>query len=615
MVTYNREEMKRKIQEIMDTEYEQMYPFELEKSLASLAKESHENKDEETLKEINWEIDLLNKTFGHKGEYQGKEVVEISNKWEFYLEANTSELTKPLSNIPFCEWKKEAVDYYKQRYDSTDSELSKARYAFAVMTVSQGLDRLEFAKKSIEAWLKTAEKYVQNKKYAEFYDITPFAYEFALKLSLSFAQKESAKKILESLHKSIFEILTDGDKRWNFEFFKIESIYVNKIGESEKIKGESVNKIKEIVKDLEKKIDGSDYEQKDSHFLRSYIFCLLNYKTEDEYILNKQIADSFVKEAELMKEPMIQSSFYSDAIKKYKVMQSKFQDKKEDINKEIETLILRIKEINTKIRYKAIQTEITITKKQIDDYISNLEHKNEDVLIAFLEDNSFFSNIKTVKEETLKQKKTYPLQFIMPVVVSDKEGLIIKIVPQEDVFDYHVRRNLLMGIKICEIMTKMTIESLEKDLGLKIFDKVDKLLKIEELRDIYPTLSRGFSYIFDKPKDYIAGLHIIVPYIEEVIRRIIQKAGKVDVVLESKKTKYFRGIELGSLLGNDKVKELVGGDFATNMKVLLVDDDQTNLRNELLHGRWVSDDIEEGETVFVAYCLLKLIKILGDYKR
>jgi hypothetical protein len=103
-----------------------------------------------------------------------------------------------------------------------------------------------------------------------------------------------------------------------------------------------------------------------------------------------------------------------------------------------------------------------------------------------------------------------------------------------------------------------------------------------------------------------------MPYIEEVIRLILKKAGKVDVVLEQHKTKFFRGIELGGLLRDKNIEELIGLNFQKSLKVILVDNDQSNLRNELLHGRLSSDKINDSQTLFVGYCLLKLLKILKE---
>ena len=193
MDIYNKEKVMERIKEILDSSYERMYPFEIEKELGSLFKEVEENKDDEIKQEILWEIDLLNRTFGMKGTYKGKEVEEISNKWKYILESG---YFKPFSNIPFCEWKKEAVGYYKKRFQETNSELSKARYAFAIMVFSEGSERLDHAKKSFDGWLKTAEKYIEEEVYnKEYYEISPFAYSFSLKMATLFNQKDLQKEV------------------------------------------------------------------------------------------------------------------------------------------------------------------------------------------------------------------------------------------------------------------------------------------------------------------------------------------------------------------------------------------------------------------------------------
>jgi len=610
MADYNQEQAREKIRQIMDAEYERMYPFEIEKEMSPIFKVADENKDEQVKQEILWEIDLINRACGHKGTYQGRDVTEISNKWGYFLE--TGEF-KPLLNPPFCEWKKEAVDYYKERYSQTESNLAKARYAFAIMVFSSGQDKLDWMKKSADDWLKCAEKYIAGGKYnKEYYEVPPFAYDFALRLSLSFGQKDIAKDVLDSLHKSITAILDSGEKRWHLEFFEVESKYINSFCGIDEIKKESTEKIKEIIKRLECEFEKSEDKQKSNHFVRSHFNILLNYKTENEYDLNRKIAESHIIEADAREESSVKSFFYNDAIKKYKTMQSSYADKKDIIEKRINELILKIKEINSKITYKQIQTEIEITKEQTDAYLSHLKSQKKELLAAFLEDFSLLPKYEQTKKMTEEQKKQYPLQFITPVTVYNAEDPIMRITSEADIFDYQVRRNILLGLKIGEIMCKITFESLKKELGTDILKTIGTLISQDEIRDIKPTLKTGFDYVFEEKKDFVAGLHILTPYIEEVIRLIIKKAGKVEVVLEQRKTKFFRDIELGGLLSDKNVEELIGLDFQKSLKVMLVDNDQANIRNELLHGRLHSDKISEAQTLFIAYCLLKLIKILKD---
>ncbi|MCK5040029.1 MAG: hypothetical protein KAR87_03610, partial [Candidatus Aenigmarchaeota archaeon] len=528
MVTYNQEREREKIKQTMDTEYENMYPFEIEKELSSIFKSADENKDEQLKQEVLWEIDLINRAFGHKGTYQGKEIVEISNKWDYFIDAVRF---KPFSNPPFCEWKKEAVDYYKGRYGQTESNLTKARYAFAVMVFSSGQDKINWMKKSVINWLKCAEKYVAEEKYnKKYYEVPPFAYEFVLKLTISFRKKDLAKEALDSLHKSIITILDSGEKRWHLEFLEVESKYINSFVNIDEIKKESTDKIKEIIKRLESEFEKSEDKQKSNHFVRSHINILLNYKTEDDYVLNEKIAESHIVEAEARDEPIVKSSFYNDAIKKYKAMQSSYVCKKEIIEKRINELILKSKKINSKITYQQFQTKISITKEQMDSYLTHLKSQKKDLLIAFLDDFSLFPKYEQTKKMSEEQKKHHPLQFIMPIMIYNIEEPIMKITSETDIFNYQVRRNILLELKMGEIMCKTTIESLKKELGAEISKTIEKLISQDELKNIKPTLKIGFDYVFGEQKDDVASLHILTPYIEEVIRLLLKKAGKVEVV-------------------------------------------------------------------------------------
>ena len=616
MIIYNKQKAREKIKEIMDSPYEQMYPFEIEQDLGSLFKEVEKEKDEEIKQELLWEIDLLNRTLGHKGNFQGKEVEEISNKWNYILENG---LLKPFSDIPFCEWKKEATEYYKKRFQEAKSELSQARYAFAVMTFIEE-DRLDYAKKSFESWLKTAEKYIEegvyNKKY---YEISPFAYSFSLKIATLLNQKDLQKGALESLHKNIIKILESGEKRWYLEFFEVESDYINKFDDISEIKEESVNKLKEIIKGLENDFKKSEDKNKSNHFLRHHLMILSKYKTENGYNLNKKIADSYIDEAEGRESPLVKSSFLNDAVKYYKSMQSndKYPDlkQKEEISKTIEELTIKIKELEkeSKEEYKRFESSTTIKIEDIKKIVKNLEGEN--MFHNLLKDSSFIPKYDQTTEFTKEIKESNPLSFIIPNTISKRDYPVVKHDSEEAIFDFKVRKNILMGIKIGGVIIKMTLEELKKEYGINPFEESKELLlDNKELEDIKEILEKGFSYVLTEQKDLIAGTHILIPYFEEIIRRILVKAGKKDLVLENKKEKYFRKIELGTLLTDEEVKNIIGENFQKTLKVFLVDNDQSNLRQDLAHGLLTTDRINEEDTIYVAYCLLRLIFILKNIK-
>ena len=625
MATYNPNKLRERVKEIIDIPYERMYPYEKEKQLFECIKEAHENDDEELKQEILWEIDVLNRTFGHKGNYKGEEVEEISNKWTFYLNGDKLN-TKPFSNIPFCEWKKEALEYYKKRFEETWSLLAKARYAYVIFTLLKDKERIEYAKFSVQNWIKSAEQYVQEKQYSEYYEIPPFAYDFAIKVSISLNFKDILKEALNSLHKSILFEITEGDKRWNLDLFEVESKYLDILK----------NKQKDIFKDLGDKFEESagkieefiEWYRKSNnlHIMRSYYKCIFNYLSVfdlDLYKYKRGFAESYVLEADLREDYLIKSIFYQDAVKCYKEMQSEFPTKKNEIDERLKELTLKIKEFERKSieSYKTILSEFTITRDMVRKEIEYLRQKSEGSLFSdFLNDFNLFHKIEEVKKQIEGMKKSMPLSFIVPITISFKNEPVKKHVSEEAIFDYKVRNRMLRGIKINAIILKMTLEELEKviDIGKEI----NALLDTDEISDIVNTLKIGLDSIFSASKNYIVGVHILTPYIEELIRRIIEKSGNVDNIIELEKEKTektkiisFRKIELGGLLTNPKVKELLTVDFCESLKVFLTDVDQGNFRNLLLHGLLESNKIEENEAIFIGYVILRLIKILSLTKR
>ncbi|MCX6770791.1 MAG: DUF4209 domain-containing protein [Candidatus Micrarchaeota archaeon] len=604
---YNQTSVIKLLEVALSSNYERMFPFEIERELGKVMGEVVDNKDVDTQKKILWEVDLLNRTFGHVGQYKGQEVTEISNKWKYYLGKESGDFG-PLSNPPFCEWSSDAVDYYKIRYEQTTSPLSKARYAFAIMTFSTGKEHLDWMKKSIEGWLETAEKYINDGKYPEYYEIPPLAYDIALKLSLSINDQELSKRVFSSLHHSIIKLITGGEKRWQLELFQVEARYLAKIQGLDELKKESAEQLDKCIADIEKTVETS----RNYHFLRSYLELKIRYSPKEKlYDLHNKIAESHINEGNGRGE-LLRSSFCTDAAKKYQSMLGSFPEHKDEIKRRINELTSEITEMGPKIRYKQVSSTFEIKKAQIDQFLKQLTDTDSNPFKALIDNSELIPSYEHTLKSTLEQKKESPLLYIFPVVVSRSEEPVLQISQEEDIFDYWVRKNTLLGMKIGELMLKYTLEEMEREFGKESYTYIDELLDNPDLDDIKPTLKQGFNYIFSDKPDFIAGVHILMPYFEEILRRTVRKAGKVDLVLRNEKEKYFRSIELGSLLSKDEIGELIGVDLQKTLKVALTDNDQANLRNDLLHGKLESAQIIEGNVKYLAYCLLKLIKILKN---
>ena len=288
---------------------------------------------------------------------------------------------------------------------------------------------------------------------------------------------------------------------------------------------------------------------------------------------------------------------------------------KEEISKTIEELTIKIKELEkeSKEEYKRFESSTTIKIEDIKKIVKNLEGEN--MFHNLLKDSSFIPKYDQTTEFTKEIKESNPLSFIIPNTISKRDYPVVKHDSEEAIFDFKVRKNILMGIKIGGVIIKMTLEELKKEYSINPFEESKELLlDNKDLEDIKEILEKGFSYVLTEQKDLIAGTHILIPYFEEIIRRILVKAGKKDLVLENKKEKYFRKIELGTLLTDEEVKNIIGENFQKTLKVFLVDNDQLSLRQDLAHGLLTTDRINEEDTLYAAYCLLRLIFILKNIK-
>ncbi len=590
----------------LDSEYERMFPHELEKNLIDIFKEAKQLGYEDVQKQAEWELDLINK---ESKQYED----EISNIWEHLLEKSDF---KPFNNEPYSKWKPEAVSYYKERFREAESSLSRARYAFAIMTFSDE-ERLDWMEKSAIEWKKTADKYISDEEYDEYHDIPPFAYELSLQMCVAFQNLELGKKILRSLHKNIIKLLDDGEKRWHLDLFKVESEFIDDFENVEEdFKEESIEKLEDITENFhefkDEERDTTNHGYHDSY--REHLQILTKYNPNEEYNIRKKIVDSYTKEAELNDNSALKQRLYTKATKECQTLLDVCPKKRNKIKEEINSLAKKIKEETEEIEFGKIkQREINIDVEEVKEYLNALKEKDDKLFHALLSDSKLIPEHKKIKKRTNNGKGKYPLKFQLPITIQTLQEPILLIDSEEEIFDWRVRRNILAEIKEKELKCKVVFDELESDAEVELIEDIIDLIEQEELNNLKPALKKGFRSIFEE-EDYIAGLHILVPYIEEIIRQVLQKSGKADVVVQQSENMYLRAIMLGGLLENEKVGKIIGFDFQQTLKILLTDNDQTNLRNNLLHGRFASEKIREEETKYVAYMVLKLLLILNNIK-
>ena len=616
MDPYSREAVHQKINEIINRPVEYIYMWEAISELADLRKSAQDNSDTEAVQELDWEYDLLlYPVLGSKVQYGGKEVSPIANKWEYYLE-RTDKFTHPFSNLPFCQWRKEAVDYYRRRFIETTNNFAKARYSFALMTLSSGKDKFVFAKESYECWLNTAEEYVSNDGDNGSYEIVPLAYGLALRISLEFGQMQWAMTAFSSLSESITKTIDYGWRGWTLDILRL---FVKHVGtlegprENKERIGTMKSKLISQLRDLIEKSPADD----DYQLVRCYIEVLVVLVDEDEaYILMKRAAETHITQGDGAQEGLARYSFYGWSLKAYKEIQDRFPRGRDDTQARIDFITKIMKEQIEKIEWEDISVSFTVDDP-VKNYIAELKGLEHGVLDKILDDRHGLIDFEKAKVMAFEQKEAAPLSFIFPVSVHNEESTVREHRSEDSLLDYSARRNIVMSIKFFEILFVNVMREMQDKIVAD--GDIDRLLSEPSISDIKPTLEIGFKAMLKTPPDHLIAAHMLTPYIEEIIRRIIVANGMEDRVVEwerqmgsDEKTISFRKIELGGLLGNDEVRTLLGSEFTDSLKTFLVEQDQINYRNRLLHGLTPAEKLDVGDTYFLTYSSLKLIRILGQ---
>lgn len=104
--------------------------------------------------------------------------------------------------------------------------------------------------------------------------------------------------------------------------------------------------------------------------------------------------------------------------------------------------------------------------------------------------------------------------------------------------------------------------------------------------------------------DFLTATHLLVPQLENSIRHVLSRSG----VIVSKLDGY--GIQeekdLGALLREPKLEELLGEDLVFDLQGLLVERFGTNLRNRIAHGLMGDDEFSSASTLYLWWLVLRI---------
>jgi polyhydroxyalkanoate synthesis regulator phasin len=334
----------------------------------------------------------------------------------------------------------------------------------------------------------------------------------------------------------------------------------------------------------------------------------------EKYSLMKRAAEIELNQGKKFPSDLVRFTFMEKALAIYREMQDTININQEETQRLIDDLKIEMKKINLESEMKVISSSISLAEI-ISKFENALKKDSEHILSGILLENYGLIDITEAMTQAIAQKKEFPLQFILPVKVIGNDGVIRTHSSEESILDYKARTNITLGVKVTGSVLGAVFDDLKKEISSS--NELNEILAHPAICDIKPIIERGIKAILGEEKDPIIASHLLVPYMEEIIRRVVVSNGLTDSVVgwerqlgTEEKSLAIKSTTLGGLLDNADVRQILGTKFSDSLKTFLIDLDQVNYRNLLLHGLMNPEDITYYDTSFVAYSILRLIRML-----
>lgn len=202
-----------------------------------------------------------------------------------------------------------------------------------------------------------------------------------------------------------------------------------------------------------------------------------------------------------------------------------------------------------------------------------------EAMLALPDQLGLWPDWQQVVDEARRAANAHPLLSLVPMVKVEPDA---RVQPEPDdqtaresarlVRGYSQRTEVLLGL------VRLVVDELRRrrrwgdSTVLNAVAAADK-----ELAD---SAARGVT--LHEQGDYWGATHLLVPQVERAVRIVGRRSGARIERITSEGG--FRWASLDGLLADDRIREVLGESFATELEALLVNEHGWNLRNSVAHG-------------------------------
>lgn len=491
----------------------------------------------------------------------------------------------------------EAIQYWIRRAESTENVVLKARYADLVWNFNQlyqsELEKpYRFAILAIDSYLEIVVNRIIDKQLI-MNEYLLRALELAKKLNL----KDKTSDIQAIM--ILVENQIDEDELIGLWGFSFDELILKKSTITEVQENEIIQLIHKRLERLIGKSESEDLEE--------------DYWNAIEYGIRKLAKYYFLKSntetvLELLTalESVIENSNSQFLVKDYRYKRLYDLHQEVQVTSENSRLLSKIEEASKESlqALQSISSEYSLPKKEIDQFVDSFISENIESDMTLIA-SRFIPKIDEY-EKRLMERESEGFGFLHEIfdhVPINRDGM-----PMTRL-DLSIKENRIAN----EINIGIPIQARFLGFILPKFIEAHNLTPekfAEQLSDTpvhskeYTTfLVSGLNSYFNK--DYIAMIHILIPYIEATLRNIVNAIG-LNTYKPNKKGGYD-AILLGDILSIDQMKnEVLGEDIHFYLKLVLNEARGLNLRNVVAHGLGTPSMFNEANANVIIHILIIL---------
>lgn len=548
-------------------------------------KELEEILDEEFSKEIRINYINFNIYLNKVKNEQTKKILEILNKI-FIFNENSEKDT-----LAITVFNDEEYNIMEKLVEETKYDMLKAKIYYILFINNK---KQKYIEKFIQAYFETVKQTYDVEHWVVCNDYLTFLIELIIKFN------KDTQLIIDFIDEKIIDSIN------NKGYAMCSSLVENII----RIKNDNEKYIiylDEIIKQTSR----SDFYITDSAFKLKLNIYRKKQQKRDETI--KELAELYEQLGDECGFEKFYNAIdnYEKAILQYKKIKRQ-DDKVEKILRKLEPLKKEITKNLSTFKQKIDTTKIKQISKTMLEDVNTMEEK----IILFGLNSEFIKKSK-LKDTTIKRSKASITSMLFGETHIDKEGkTIIKIPPldinniDENVLKLHMNRTLITDI---EFMANSYLidfmRSIKQDekfcLDNVKFLVNDNFMIPEDRKEI---IALGIFLMLNE--DYYAGLHILVPQIENLFRVIAKGCGAIVTTFEDDLTEKAK--TLTSIFDVKELVECYDEDILFTFKAILNERSGANLRNLIAHGIY---DRNQSYSGIVKYFLGIVIRMCYMYSK